>query len=342
MFVPGPGGLVLRTHVVCLRLPRTKNERKMADNSSETPISIPHLLARIGELRAALDQWKVTQEALLAYCEEHHSGGWIFGEFGLKIFQRSAGLPTELRRALCSLDVLDEVEFRVTGAIFLPAEAASMVCAAHAARAQLDAISLPLRKLKRADLSRLPTGMELGGGQLAHWKSLRSKDGIWNAVSATLGEPRIRIRYAVRPLMLEGAQGNTPRKISFCKTIQHIVKKRHPSVLIEALGKILEDEGERHAAAQRDISKLASLMRLSPVPDLAYIYRGGYIYHVNLAWNDGARLKVKTSLPLFICGEGPEIPPLTNSVHAKRRRRSDVKYAEAPLLETQAIYGSIR
>jgi len=314
----------------------------MADNCSGTSIAIPMLLAQIGDLRAAIDQWKRTQEALLKCCEEHHAGGWIFGEFGLKSFQRSSALPTELRRALCSLDVEDESAFRVTGAVFLPAEASSMVFAAQAARAQLDAISLPLRKLKRVDLSRLPTGIELGGGQLAHWTPLRPKDGIWNAVSATLGQPRIRIRYAVRPLMLEGAQGNMPRKISFCKTIQHIVKKRHPSVLIEALEKVMEDEGERHAAAQRDISRLSSLMRLSPVPDLAYIYRGGYIYHVNLAWSDGARLKVKTSLPLFICGEGPDIPALSNSGHAKRRRRSDVKYAEAPLLETQAIYSSIR
>lgn len=342
MFEPGPSGLVPRSHVVCLRLPRTKNESKMADNCSGTSIAIPMLLAQIGDLRAAIDQWKRTQEALLKCCEEHHAGGWIFGEFGLKSFQRSSALPTELRRALCSLDVEDESAFRVTGAVFLPAEASSMVFAAQAARAQLDAISLPLRKLKRVDLSRLPTGIELGGGQLAHWTPLRPKDGIWNAVSATLGQPRIRIRYAVRPLMLEGAQGNMPRKISFCKTIQHIVKKRHPSVLIEALEKVMEDEGERHAAAQRDISRLSSLMRLSPVPDLAYIYRGGYIYHVNLAWSDGARLKVKTSLPLFICGEGPDIPALSNSGHAKRRRRSDVKYAEAPLLETQAIYSSIR
>lgn len=314
----------------------------MADNSSETSIAISLLLAQIGDLRAALEQWKGAQEALLKCCEEHHAGGWVFGEFGLKTFQRSCPPPTELRRALCSLDVEDEAAFRVTGAIFLPAEAASIVTAAQAARAQLDVISLPLRKIKRADLSRLPTGMELGGGQLAHWKSLRPKDGIWKAVSATLGEPRIRIRYAVRPLMLEGAQGNPPRKISFCKTIQHIVKKRHPSVLIEGLGKITDDEGGRHAAAQRDILRLTSLMRLSPIPDLAYIYRGGYIYHVNLAWDDGARLKVKTSLPLFICGEGPDIPPLSNSAHAKRRRRSDIKYAGAPLLETQNIYSSIR
>lgn len=314
----------------------------MVDTRSKTLIAIPALLDQIANLRFALEKWKDTQKALLKCCEENHAGGWIFGEFGLKTFQRTSEPPTELRRALCSLDVEDEAAFRVTGAIFLPAEAASIVSAAQAARAQLDVISLPLRKIKRADLSRLPTGMELGGGQLAHWESLRPKDSIWKAVSATLGEPRIRIRYAVRPLMLEGAQGNPPRKISFCKTIQHIVKKRHPSALIETLGKILEDEGERHAAAQRDILKLTSLMRLSPVPDLAYIYRGGYIYHVNLAWTDGARLKVKTSLPLFICGVGPHIPPLSNTKHSKRRRRSDVKYAEVPLLETQPIYSSIR
>ncbi|WAT32227.1 hypothetical protein [Pseudomonas sp. GXZC] len=314
----------------------------MADTSSETPIDLPVLLAQIDDLRVALTRWKSTQEALLQCCEKHHAGGWIFGEFGLKTFQRRSELPAELRRALCSLDVEHESAFRVTGAVFLPAEASASVFAAETARAHLNAISIPLRKLKRADLSRLPTGMELGGGQLSHWITLRPKDGIWKAVIATVGEPRIRIRYAVRPLMLEGARGNTPRKISFCKTIQHIVKKRHPTVLIEALERIMEEEGERHAAAQRDVSRLTSLMRLSPIPDLAYIYRGGYIYHVNLAWSDGERLKVKTSLPLFICGEGPDIPPLSSSTHAKRQRRSDVKYADVPLLETQAIYCSIR
>lgn len=314
----------------------------MPDTNSGTLITIPLLLAQLNELRSALEQWKSAQKALLDCCEQQHSGGWIFGDFGLKHFQEGCQIPIELRRALSALDVEDEATFRVTGAVFLPHEAAPIVSAADASRAQLNAVSLPLRKMKRADLTRLPTGIELGGGQLSHWTALRPADGIWKSVSATVGEPRMRIRYAVRPLMLEGTQGNTLRKITFCKTIQHIVKKREPSALMGVLEKIMEDEGHRYAAAQRDISRLASLMRLSPVPDLAYIYRGGYIYHVNLVWKEGARLKVKTSLPLFVCGEGPEIPPLSAIRPAKRRRRSDVKYAESPLLETQAIFRSIR
>lgn len=84
-----------------------------------------------------------------------------------------------------------------------------------------------------------------------------------------------------------------------------------------------------------------ALLRDPAQPDLAYIYSGDIIHHVNLTWADGSRRKVKTSLPLFWCGPPIEISP-PDPAASPRRRRSDTKYSDAPVLETLPIYASIK
>lgn len=303
-------------------------------------VAIIEVLEQIERFKSALCAWNTAHQELFAGAQAGHRGGWISGARGLQSFQSNEAIPDDLRRALCGLESDEPSFFRASGPVFVGGELASLVQQAHQARIDLDVTSRPLRRLRAGLLARLPQGGEVGGGNLQHWLKLKPHQSIWRAVTATCGVPRLQIRYAVRPLLLAGAQPILPRKTSFSLTPHRVISRRHPEKVLRSLEEQLES-AERADAARRDLSRLASLLRAPVQPDLAYIYSGDIIHHVNFTWGDGSRRKVKTSLPLFWCGPPIDIPP-PDPAAVPRRRRSDTKYSNVPILETLPIYASIK
>lgn len=311
-----------------------------AEMACADPVAISEVLDKIEHLKSALGVWKAIHHELLSASEAGHRGGWISGPCGLQVFRPGEALPADLKRALCGLDSDEGSFFRATGPVFVGENLAGLVQQAHQARIDLDVASTPLRRLRVGILARMPEGREVGGRNLEHWLKLRPHQSIWRAVTASCDVPRLQIRYAVRPLILAGAQPTLPRKASFSLTHQRIISRRHPDKILKALEEQLELP-DREDAARRDLARLDSLLRDPGRPDLAYIYSGDIIHHVNFTWADESRRKVKTSLPLFWCGAPIDIPP-PEMVAAPRRRRSDIKYATMPTLETLPIYASIK
>ncbi len=314
----------------------------MAANGRPASVSINSLLAHIKALKLALEEWRRAHDVLYAEIAEHHTGGWLHGQQETNSFESRMPVPGSLSRALCSLESDDEESFRLIGVVYLPSGASEYVQAANAARLNLDQVSHMLRSTKLSDLERMPEGQEIGGSSLAYWTRLRPADTIWKAVTATLGVPRIQIRYAIRPLLLEGCMTPVPRFVTFARATQRIISVKSLEYAREQLEHALEAQDTLALAVQRDVNRFHYLAGLSPRPRLAYIYRGDSIFYVNFAWLDehGEKIKkkIKTSLPLFWCGSPQRIQPPRSFEPRIQKRRSDQQYADSPVFETVKLY----
>jgi hypothetical protein len=305
-------------------------------------LSVSDLLSALDRVREAVREWQVTHRELLQLAESSHRGGWLYGSGGLEQFSPGALLPASLAKALCALETDQAEAFRLVGHINLPVEASGAVARAAAAREALDEASQPLRKAKRADLVRLPEASEVGANSFGLWHALRPSDSLWRPSAGCVGVPRIQIRYAVRPLLIEGSLPDV-EAVSFSQTRQMIISRRKPADVRAQLELIVDEDGPHAMAARRDVMRLDALTALRPQPLLAYRYAGDTVYNLNFTWANGTRRKVKSSLPLFWCADQPICPqPLdvTRSTSC-RKRRADMVYFEQPVLETLQVYSTM-
>ena len=301
-------------------------------------IPIPTLTSMIADLAAAISTWRQSQAQLLAAVAGEASGGWLLSGDDQCIDPRSEAGALMLRHALGDLEEqVEDQHFRLLGTVVLPQSCAALVLAAHAARQQLDEVSLPLRKLRLCDLDRRPEAMDLGERYSPLWTTLKPAGTIWRPVAAGCGVPRIQIRFAVRPLLTEGAAAELPRKASFSFARQCISSRRELCKTREAVMAIYDDDDLRAEAARRDLQRLDALASLQPPAEIAYRYFASDSANINFAWENGARHKAITSLPLFWCG--PDIGiTLPRSRADEREVRADKKYVDQPVLETLPIY----
>lgn len=301
-------------------------------------IAVQTLTNMIAGLAAALSDWRHCQERLLAAVASEARGGWLLSADGQCLTPRSEAGALMLRHALCDLE--EQVEgqhFRLLGAIELPEACAGLVLAANVARQHLDEVSLPLRRLRLCDLDRLPAAMDLGDRYSPLWASLKPAGSVWRPVAAGCGVPRIQIRFAVRPLLTEGATGERPRKAAFSLARQCISSRRDLCKARESVMAIYDDDDLRADAARRDLQRLDALAGLQPPAQIAYRYFASDTANINFAWGSGARRKAITSLPLFWCG--PDIGiSMPRSRADEREVRADKKYLDQPVLETLPIY----
>lgn len=300
--------------------------------------SIHTLIRMIADLSAAISSWRDSQSLLLAAVASETSGGWLLSADDQCIHPRSAAGGLMLRHALGDLEEqVTGQHFRLLGAVALPSSCSGLVLAANAARQYLDEVSLPLRKLRLCDLDRRPEALDLNGHYSPLWAFLKPTGTIWRPVAAGCGVPRIQIRFAVRPLLAEGAAADLPRKAAFSFARQCISSRRELSTTREAVMAIYDDDNLRAEAARRDLQRLDALASLQPPAEIAYRYFAADSANINFAWSNGARHKATTSLPLFWCG--PDIGITMPRARADEREvRADKKYVDQPVLETMPIY----
>ncbi len=301
-------------------------------------LPITTLSTMISDLAAAIFDWQQAQNQLLEAVAQECSGGWLLSPADECIDPRSEAGALMLRHALADLEAESpEQLFRLLGAVILPASCAPMVLAANQARQHLDEVSLPLRKLKLTDLERRPEGVDMPERYSPLWATLRPANTIWRPVAAGCGVPRIQIRFAVRPLLTQGAAGELPRKVSFSFARQCISSRRELAKTREAVMAIYEDADTRADAARRDLQRLDALAGLRPPAEIAYRYFASDAANINMTWDSGARDKLITSLPLFWCGEDIGIT-MPRARADEREVRADKKYVDQPVLETLPIY----
>lgn len=307
-----------------------------ASDAMTLPITI--LSDMIDELSRAISVWRSAHDSLLGALSEECSGGWLLSPGGSRIDPRTEDGAVLLRHALADLEARGEdQQFRLLGAVVLPAACAPLVLAANQARQRLEEASLPLRRLKLSDLDRRPEGVDLLERYSPLWACLRSSHTIWRPVAAGCGVPRIQIRFAVRPLLTQGASSDLPRKVSFSFARQCISSRRELAITRKAVMAIYRDSAARADAARRDLQRIDALARLRPPAQIAYRYFASDAANINMTWESGARDKFITSLPLFWCGEdiGISMPRARSD---ERGVRADKKYVDRPVLETLPIY----
>lgn len=310
----------------------------MHTESAAMTLPITILADMIDELSRAISAWRSAHDSLLAAQRSECSGGWLLSPSGSRIDPRSEDGAALLRHALADLEARGEdQQFRLLGTVVLPATCAPLVLAANQARQRLDEASLPLRRLRLSDLDRRPEGVDLLERYSPLWACLRPSHTIWRPVAAGCGVPRIQIRFAVRPLLSQGASSDLPRKVSFSFARQCISSRRELSLTRKAVMAIYHDSAARAAAARRDLQRIDALARLRPPAQIAYRYFASDAANINMTWESGARDKLVTSLPLFWCGEDIGIG-MPRARADERGVRADKKYVDRPVLETLPIY----
>ncbi len=294
--------------------------------------------------RHALASWNQSQNAVYCAVEESNPEGWLIAPDGSVITPGSEAGLAMIRSRMCSLEAMDDSDdFRLIGAIRIDGKYAGLIREANAGRVELDQATATLRRLRLADLERIPQAIEIPGISTAHWAEMKPSSAIWRAITAAAGVPRIQIRFAVRHLHLEGIAVESPRLAAFSTTKQCISSRRTVDEVRSVLVDIYEDDDLRADAARRDLAKLDCLEAMSPVPAIAYRYFGGEVTHINFAWADGVRRRVTSTLPLFFTDEAMKVvPPKSKDECGERAVRSDKKYGDQPIFESVQLYTDAR
>ena len=309
-------------------------------NSCSDPLLAPAcLLEMIETARQSIRHWRAAHADLVGALQGARLGGWLASGDPL------LPAPESLLRALDTLEYAGDRPLQAVGFIQVPSELAPTVLAAAGARLLLNEATLPLRKLKRQDLERLPEGVEVGGQHLQHWLSLMPSSPIWKAVAATLEVPRIYLGQATRHLMTDGLMlDDLPEGVGFCWTAQRVVRATTQESVRGTLEEMARENSANSLAAIRDIQRLDAIGQQYGRVDMAYIYASQQVPSVNLSWADGRKTRKLAPLPVFWAGaEIPYVPPLTAEPPESRRRpRKDRKYGLHPVLESLNVYAEAR
>jgi len=310
--------------------------------STEAPsakVTGAELLAAIQAAREAIQRWGRTHEELVTALQESRLDGWLAGG---EVVRHA---PESLLRALDTLDYAGERPLQAIGLIKVVPSLIDTILEVNASRASLDEITLPLRKMRRSDLERLPEGTEIGGSNLQHWIRLQPSASIWKAVAATLGVPRIYLAQATRHLIHEGLMlEDLPEGVGFCWTMQRVVRAVTAAELRETLGEMASSDGPQADIARRDIGIIDYIGQRYGQVDMAYIHKGQQVPSVNLSWADGRSARKLAPLPLFWAGDQlPFCPPLPAEPQVSRRRpRKDRKYTVEPILHSLNVHAAVK
>lgn len=302
-------------------------------------LTAEQLLAQIDAVRDALQRWKQVHAELVAALKVAPLQGWLASGESLQ------PVPETVLRALDAMEYhAGDRPLQAIGLIRVPAELAPLILDANAARQALDEVSLPLRKLLRRDLERLPEGAEVGGGHLSSWVNLSPAMPVWKAVLATLEEPRLYLAQVTRQLLPDGLiLDDLPEGLGFCWTLQRVVRAVTFEEVRATLEEMVAEEGANADLAREDIARLDAIGQQFGRIDLAYIYRGQHVPSVNLSWADGRSARKLAPLPVFWAGPTlPDCPPLPAEPYESRRRpRKDRKYTLGPVLRTLQVHAAI-
>lgn len=310
--------------------------------STEEPpekVSTLALLEAVQSAREALQRWAAAHVNLSACLCEADLEGWLAGG---EVVRRA---PDHLLRALDTLEYDGERPLQAIGLIRVPRDLVPVILEANAARIHLDEVTMPLRKMCRGDLERLPEGTEVGGRNLQYWIRLTPSSSIWKAVAPTLDVPRIYLAQVTRHLIHEGLMlDDLPEGLGFCWTMQRVIRAVTAEELRETLEEMVRSEGPQAEIARKDIGIIDHIGQRYGRVDMAYIHKGHQVPSVNLSWADGRAARKLAPLPLFWAGDRlPNCPPLPAEPQPSRRRpRKDRKYTAEPILHSLNVHAAVR
>lgn len=309
-------------------------------NSPSEPLLAPRaLLEKIEAARLAIRHWRLAHAELVSALQSVRLDGWLASGEPL------LPAPESLLRSLDTLEYAGDRPLQAVGFIHVPRELAPLVLAAADARKALNDTTMPLRKLKRQDLERLPEGTELGGQNLQEWLRLMPSSPIWKAVADTLGVPRIYLAQATRHLITDGLMlDDLPEGVGFCWTAQRVIRATTQESVRKTLEEMSRENSANPLATIRDLQRLDAIGQQYGRVDMAYIYGSQQVPSVNLSWADGRKTRKLAPLPVFWAGDQvPFVPPLTAEPPESRRRpRKDRKYGLHSVLESLNVYAEAK